>query len=123
MFNVQPIRVIVPPSRRGQEHYHHDGEEWLYVLRGKLTLSLVGKTFDLEEGDAAHFESRLPHRLIARGGREAEVLVVAAPNWSLSAHLGPYGNRAIPAGAMLALPEGKPYRPAESRNKLRQKNG
>ena len=36
----------------------------------------------IEEGDTAHFESHLPHRLIARGGREAEVLVVAAPNWS-----------------------------------------
>src|SRR5580698_8394751 len=83
MFNVRPIRVKVSPSRRGNEHYHHDGEEWVYVLHGQLTLSLVGKSYDLDEGDAAHFESRLPHRLIARGGREAEVLVVAAPNWNL----------------------------------------
>jgi quercetin dioxygenase-like cupin family protein len=82
MFNVQPMRVKISPSRRGSEHYHHEGEEWVYVLHGKLTLSLIGKTYDLEEGDAAHFDSRLPHRLIARGGHEAEVLVVAAPNWS-----------------------------------------
>jgi transcriptional regulator with XRE-family HTH domain len=82
MFNVQPMRVKISPLRRGSEHYQHDGEEWVYVLRGKLTLSFIGKTYDLEEGDAAHFDSRLPHRLIARGGHEAEVLVVAAPNWS-----------------------------------------
>ena len=66
-FNLQPIKVTVPLSRRGNEHYHHDGEEWIYVLSGKLTLSLAGKTYDLEPGDAAHFDSRLPHRLIARG--------------------------------------------------------
>ena len=61
------------------EHYHHDGEEWIYVLSGALTLSLAGKTYDLECGDAAHFDSRLPHRLIARGARDAEVLLVASP--------------------------------------------
>lgn len=78
-FNLQPIKVTVPLSRRGQEHYHHDGEEWVYVLSGALTLSLAGKTYDLEPGDAAHFDSRLPHRLIARGNRDAEVLLVASP--------------------------------------------
>src|ERR1019366_3453027 len=63
-FNLQPIKVTVPVSRRGDEHYHHDGEEWIYVLSGALTLSLAGKTYDLNPGDAAHFDSRLPHRLI-----------------------------------------------------------
>jgi quercetin dioxygenase-like cupin family protein/DNA-binding XRE family transcriptional regulator len=87
LFNVQPVRVTVSPSRRGYTHYHHDGEEWLYVLHGKLTLSIAGKTFDLDEGDAAHFESRLPHRLIARGGCETEVLIVAAPNLTASRRL------------------------------------
>jgi transcriptional regulator with XRE-family HTH domain len=78
-FNLQPIKVIVPVSRRGNEHYHHDGEEWIYVLSGALTLSLAGKTYDLAPGDAAHFDSRLPHRLIANGKRGAELLLVASP--------------------------------------------
>jgi quercetin dioxygenase-like cupin family protein/DNA-binding XRE family transcriptional regulator len=77
-FNVQPIRVRVSPTRRGKEHYHHEGEEWLYVLSGALTLSLAGGSYDLDQGDAAHFDSRLPHRLIARGPGDAEVLLVAA---------------------------------------------
>jgi transcriptional regulator with XRE-family HTH domain len=78
-FNLQPIKVIVPVSRRGNEHYHHDGEEWIYVLSGALTLSLAGKTYDLTPGDAAHFDSRLPHRLIATGKKDVEVLLVASP--------------------------------------------
>jgi len=83
-FNLQPIKVTVPLSRRGQEHYHHDGEEWIYVMLGRLTLSLAGKTYDLEPGDAAHFDSRLPHRLIARGEQDAEILLVASPVGSAS---------------------------------------
>ena len=78
-FNLQPIKVTVPLSRKGDEHYHHDGEEWIYLLAGELTLSLAGKTYALAPGDAAHFDSRLPHRLIARGGHDAEVLLVASP--------------------------------------------
>jgi transcriptional regulator with XRE-family HTH domain len=78
-FNLQPMRLRVSPSRKGTEHFHHEGEEWIYLFSGRLTLSLAGKTYDLEPGDAAHFESRLPHRLIARGPHEAEILLVASP--------------------------------------------
>jgi transcriptional regulator with XRE-family HTH domain len=107
--NLQPMRVRIPVSRRGSEHYHHDGEEWIYVLSGTLTLSLSGKTYDLERGDAAHFDSRLPHRLIARGSRDAEVLVVASPLSSSLPMVNPSVRqyRAIPA---LGLLEFKPQK-------------
>jgi transcriptional regulator with XRE-family HTH domain len=78
-FNLQPIKVIVPVSRRGNEHYHHEGEEWVYLLSGRLRLSLAGKIYDLVPGDAAHFDSQLSHRLIATGKKDAEVLLVASP--------------------------------------------
>jgi transcriptional regulator with XRE-family HTH domain len=78
-FNLQPIRLTVSPRRKGKDHFHHDGEEWIYLLSGRLTLSLAGKNYDLEPGDAAHFDSRLPHRLVARGTGDAEVLLVASP--------------------------------------------
>jgi transcriptional regulator with XRE-family HTH domain len=78
-FNLQPIRLSVSPARKGNEHFHHEGEEWIYLLSGRLTLSLAGKTYDLEPGDAAHFDSRLPHRLMARGPHDAEVILVASP--------------------------------------------
>jgi transcriptional regulator with XRE-family HTH domain len=128
-FNVQPLRVKVSPLRRGSEHYHHDGEEWIYVLSGKLTLSLAGKTYDLGPCDAAHFESRRPHRLIARGDREAEVLVVAAPVWSPPMNPSLNQHRAIPAIGLLPLPDGKalasaPRRPARggARRRLNFRN-
>jgi transcriptional regulator with XRE-family HTH domain len=105
LFNVQPMRVKVSPQRHGHEHYQHDGEEWVYVLHGKLTLSIAGNTYDLDEGDAAHFESRLPHRLIARGGRAAEVLVVAAPRLGAS-NLSPFRERrSLPPGGFLPPPK------------------
>jgi quercetin dioxygenase-like cupin family protein len=104
-FNLQPIKVIVPVSRRGDEHYHHEGEEWIYVLSGRLTLSLAGRTYDLVPGDAAHFDSRLPHRLIANGKKDAEVLLVAAPTGNSSQVMlsATAQHRAIPAIRLLDL--------------------
>ncbi len=97
-FNLQPIRIVVSPRRKGNDHFHHEGEEWLYVLSGRLTLSLDGKTYDLEPGDSAHFDSRRPHRLIARGPQNAEVLLVASP------HSGPEKRSAVLPEQKRAIP-------------------
>ncbi|HLZ53688.1 MAG TPA: XRE family transcriptional regulator [Verrucomicrobiae bacterium] len=107
-FNLQPLRIRVSPTRAGHEHYQHDGEEWIYVLSGNLTLSLAGKTYPLSPGDAAHFESRLPHRLIAPGPKDTEVLVVASPVSSVPPNPHLSQHRAIPAINLLPKPE--PFR-------------
>lgn len=117
-FNLQPVKVTVPVSRRGNEHYHHEGEEWIYVLSGALTLSLAGKTHDLAPGDAAHFDSRLRHRLIANGSEDAEVLLVASPvAGSGQAMLSAASqHRAIPVMRLLDFkPQNKPARIAKPR--------
>jgi transcriptional regulator with XRE-family HTH domain len=113
-FNLQPIRVKVPLARPGEEHYHHEGEEWIYLLSGSLTLSLAGKTYELEQGDSAHFDSRLPHRLIACGSHDAEVLLVASPlsstspmiaGWQAAANQNQ--QRAIPAMGLMSFPQSR----------------
>lgn len=78
LFNLQAVKITVPAERQCDEQYQHDGEEWLYVLSGQLRLQLEGGAHDLQPGDAAHFDARKPHRLVALGGRDAEVIVVAA---------------------------------------------
>jgi transcriptional regulator with XRE-family HTH domain len=79
LFNLRPIRVTVSPDRTGNEHYRHEGEEWIYVLSGEISLSLAGQMYDLATGDAIHFDSRLPHRVIPRSKKAPEILLVASP--------------------------------------------
>jgi transcriptional regulator with XRE-family HTH domain len=78
-FNLQPMRAVISPLRPGAERYQHEGEEWLCVLSGRLKLQVGEREYELETGDAAHFDSRLPHRLDSLDGRPAEVLLVACP--------------------------------------------
>ncbi|MYT30431.1 MULTISPECIES: XRE family transcriptional regulator [unclassified Streptomyces] len=69
---MQALRVHVPQRAQGDLVRVHPGEEWLYVLTGRLRLTLGEAVHVLEPGDAAHFDSLVPHRLaaVSRGGAE-----------------------------------------------------
>lgn len=74
---IEALRVTVNPERPDPALVQHQGEEWLYVLRGTLRLEYHGEVHLLGPGTSAHFDAELPHRLGA-DRRPAEVLLVAA---------------------------------------------
>jgi transcriptional regulator with XRE-family HTH domain len=76
-FNLQPLRVVVPAGREEGKLYRHEGEQWLYVLSGRLRLEIGDGVSVLEPGDAAHFDAERPHKLSAVGEQDAEILLVA----------------------------------------------
>jgi transcriptional regulator with XRE-family HTH domain len=71
------IHVTIPPRREHQTFYHHDGEEWLYILSGDLRLIFEDAEHLLKPGDSAHFEACTPHRLAATGSCSAEAVIVS----------------------------------------------
>ncbi|MBG0823267.1 helix-turn-helix domain-containing protein [Planomonospora sp. ID91781] len=72
------IQVTVPARRGGSQMQQHPGDEWLYVLHGRLRLTLAGSTQVLRPGMVAHFDATTPHRLDAADRRDVELLLVAA---------------------------------------------
>lgn len=76
-FNLQPLRVVVPVGSTEEKLYQHEGEQWLYVLSGRLWLKVSEEEFVLEVGDAAHFDAEKPHKLSALGEHDAEIILVA----------------------------------------------
>ena len=53
----------------------HDGEEFIYVLEGAVSLDIGDEHFDLEPGDSAYYLSTTPHLIAAASGR-ATILAV-----------------------------------------------
>ncbi|BBO70494.1 DNA-binding protein [Desulfosarcina alkanivorans] len=53
----------------------HDGEEFIYVLEGQVSLDIGDDHFDLEPGDSAYYLSTTPH-LIAATRDTATILAV-----------------------------------------------
>jgi transcriptional regulator with XRE-family HTH domain len=73
---MQALRVHVPYGAQGDIVRVHPGEEWLYVLRGRLRLRLGDTAHALAPGDSAHFDSGTPHRIAAADRDGAELLFV-----------------------------------------------
>ncbi|MEE9913493.1 MAG: cupin domain-containing protein [Deltaproteobacteria bacterium] len=70
-------RVTIEPNTAHEGvAYHHEGEEFIYVLKGRLSI-LVGKnTSLLEQGECIHFNSALHHELSNPADEKTELLVV-----------------------------------------------
>lgn len=73
---MQALRVRVPHGSQGDIVRVHPGEEWLYVLRGRLRLRLGDAAYTLPPGDSAHFDSLTPHRIGAADETGVELLFV-----------------------------------------------
>ena len=77
---MEPHLFRVSPSAGSGESYAHEGEEFLFVLRGCLEISLDGgEPHRLEQGDSFYFESSAQHRWSNPGKKEAWVLWVNTP--------------------------------------------
>lgn len=71
---VQAYKLIIPVSRAEPEPKSHEGYEWLYVLDGKLRLMLGSQDLLLSAGEAAEFDTRVPHWFGSTGTEPVELL-------------------------------------------------
>ena len=62
---IQAYKLVIPAGgRRGhleQDLKTHEGYEWIYVLNGRLRLRLGDRDLTLSPGEAAEFDTRVPH--------------------------------------------------------------
>jgi transcriptional regulator with XRE-family HTH domain len=81
----QAYRIVIPPPRvdRAAEDPDlqvHTGYEWLYVLSGRLRLRLGEHDLLLDAGEAAEFDTRVPHALTSAGPGPVELLTLFGPD-------------------------------------------
>ncbi len=72
------IRVIAPPGGRS-EFMAHEGEEWGYVAKGRIHLTVGNEEFELEAGDTAYYSSEIPHGWVNETEDEAELIWAITP--------------------------------------------
>lgn len=71
-FVVRPSRE----SKRTRIMSHHEGEEILFILSGKVELQIGKRKEILRNGDCVQFDSTIPHKLTALTSEAASALVV-----------------------------------------------
>jgi DNA-binding transcriptional MerR regulator/quercetin dioxygenase-like cupin family protein len=76
---MEPHLFRIAPKAGSGESYSHEGEEFLFVLRGELKIALDGEEYRLKRGDSFYFESATPHNWKNPGRSETWLLWVNTP--------------------------------------------
>ncbi|MBU0514722.1 MAG: XRE family transcriptional regulator, partial [Proteobacteria bacterium] len=71
-----PFLVTLEPGAAPRPPSTHDGQEFIYVLSGKVRVSLGGFTDLLKKGDSMAYRSSVPHRLACGDDKPAVILAV-----------------------------------------------
>lgn len=73
---VKTYKVTYAPATAAPAARVHDGYEWLYVLSGRIRLALDGTEHLIERGEAAEFDTTVPHSISATADGPAEILSI-----------------------------------------------
>jgi quercetin dioxygenase-like cupin family protein len=78
---LQAYKMILPPDWQTgcPDLRSHEGYEWLYVLSGQLRLILGEHDVILPPGEAAEFDTHVPHWFANPGPEPAELLCLFGP--------------------------------------------
>lgn len=76
---MEPHLFRIAPDAGSGDSYSHEGEEFLFVLKGALQIALNDKVYRLRQGDSFYFESATPHNWRNPGRKETWVLWVNTP--------------------------------------------
>ena len=68
--------TIEPMSDHKGVGYQHEGEEFVYVLKGKVEILVGDHVNKLKTGDSLHFNSNIRHNLRNTGKDAAEMIIV-----------------------------------------------
>jgi transcriptional regulator with XRE-family HTH domain len=80
-FNMQnkkmePFIITLSDEIKDYNTYSHEGESFLYVIKGVFELLLDEQRIILEEGDSIYFDTSMEHRFSSKDGSEVTVLEV-----------------------------------------------
>ena len=76
---MEPHLFRVAPGAGSGESYSHEGEEFLYIVAGRLNIVLGEQEFQLSAGDSFYFTSSTHHSWINSGKIEATILWINTP--------------------------------------------
>ena len=72
----EPFFVTCMPGEEDKVLHFHEGQEFNFVLSGSMRLTVGSVTYELNKGDSAYFNSKLPHGIKVLGNVPVKFLAV-----------------------------------------------
>ncbi len=76
---MDPALVTIAPGEALPSQEIHEGEEFGYLIQGKVELELNGKRQRVSKGECFYFRSDRQHRLLNTGKHPAQLIWVVTP--------------------------------------------
>ena len=76
---MEPVLVTLQPHTALPQDDPHDGEEFGYVLSGRIALYRQETRFDVKAGESFYYKADRPHRIENPGSRPAKFLWISSP--------------------------------------------
>jgi transcriptional regulator with XRE-family HTH domain len=73
--HMEPFIVDIEADAE-QRKSSHEGEEFIHILSGELSLDYGGETQVLRAGDSVYYDSIVPHRVLSADGKPVRILAV-----------------------------------------------
>ncbi|MGH8619780.1 MAG: helix-turn-helix domain-containing protein [Burkholderiales bacterium] len=77
---MEPFLFTFPRDLDKYVFFEHDGEEFLFVLEGRVEWQAGSEKVVLEPGDSIYLNARIPHRGRALEGEAKAIVVVYSPD-------------------------------------------
>ena len=77
--SMEAIRMELGPKKSSENDLPHDGEEFGYVLEGKIAILLGKKQHTCKKGEAFYYTASKPHSIANKGRGKAKFIWVSTP--------------------------------------------
>ena len=78
-LQMEPLLVVIQPHSSLEEDKPHSGEEFGYLMSGRLNLWLGDKVYNIKSGESFYYQAAQKHRIENPGGRPAKFLWISSP--------------------------------------------
>jgi len=73
---MEPFILTNPPDMKTSKTFQHRGQEFVFVLEGRLRFKMGTEEIMMEQGDAMYFDSSIAHSGVSADDKRCQCLVV-----------------------------------------------
>ena len=73
---IEPLQVYLDPSKEAASPVSHGGQEFNYVIEGKVKITVGKREYILETGDSIYFDAGIPHGQAAVEGPAQFITII-----------------------------------------------
>ncbi len=78
-FEMEPLLVTIQPKSTLEEDKPHAGEEFGYVISGRINVYFGDRVYHVKSGESFYYRTTRDHRISNPGSREAKFIWISTP--------------------------------------------